>query len=294
MLRKLLQGLAFGSGFGLAFVAICTLWITWFLPRQLDSTVTDFDAGWGLPSDENIVTTPPPVLLRDAFLGSTAIHAGGFEPEGVLAGGDGAIKGRVTVDGRAIEGVRLRLAVNGSVMSQWAMTNADGVYSVAVPFGEYRLDGYELDHTVADNVLAGKISHPTNPHKGPSFRVEPNRAGEGLTLDFIDPIVKKCPRGEVSLSDEIIATWEPVPGAATYTVQLYESEHPQGIGGLESIFDLSRKPVVSAPRINLKARGAALRAGYHYSVEILASDKRREVVSATAPAFLEMDFKVVE
>src|SRR5690349_15045787 len=121
------------------------------------------------PRSESTVQVAPPIVERERFYGSTGLYTGAFSPsfdKKVLAAGPGTIVGSVTSSGKPLKGLRLRLALNGSVMSQWAISNADGRYEIAVPYGKYRVDGYELDSSVAQDVLAGKTDSPRQGHGG--------------------------------------------------------------------------------------------------------------------------------
>ena len=95
---------------------------------------------------EEDVHFPPEISRSNKFLGATGFYSGDFSrgSSGVLSSGPGQIIGAAMVDGEPLEGLRLRLALNGSVMSQWATTGAAGRYEIGVPFGGYRIDGFEL------------------------------------------------------------------------------------------------------------------------------------------------------
>ena len=104
------------------------------------------------PRSEKTVDVAPPVVEQERFYGTHGSFAGEFSPAArhtVLAAGAGRIVGSVTSGGKPLQGLRLRLALNSAVMSQWATTDADGRYEVALPYGKYRIDGYELDSSSA-------------------------------------------------------------------------------------------------------------------------------------------------
>jgi len=60
------------------------------------------------------------------------------------------------VQRQARAGFAVALALNDGVMSEWATTDASGKYAIGVPYGKYRIDGYELDYTVVHALLGGK------------------------------------------------------------------------------------------------------------------------------------------
>ena len=47
-------------------------------------------------------------------------------------------------------------------MGRRAMTDAGGRYAVSLPYGKYRIDGYNLDYSIVDAVLSGKTDSPQN------------------------------------------------------------------------------------------------------------------------------------
>jgi hypothetical protein len=66
-------------------------------------------------------------------------------------------------------------------MSQWATTGADGRYEIALPYGKYRIDGYELDSSVAQAVLASKTDGARQGfHHLDVTVVEEGKPGQGL------------------------------------------------------------------------------------------------------------------
>ena len=144
MLKKFLNGLMFGTGFGIAFSVVVLLALTVIFPKFVGAPIT---------YEKNVTTVPAaPKVAR--YLGSTGSYAGEFKNDGTLTGGPGAIVGKAFVDGKALAGLKLRLALNSSVMSQWATTDTQGEYRVPVPFGEYIVDGFELDHASANQVAS--------------------------------------------------------------------------------------------------------------------------------------------
>ena len=296
MFKRFLHGIAFGLGFGLAFVAIWTVWYSWVYPAL-------FSEGWistqSISSEiENSrgstqVTRPPPISNAAKFLGSTGRYAGEFERTGTLSGGDGIIAGKVTTNEGAVQGLSVRLALNGSVMSQWATTDSNGVYRISVPTGDYRIDGFDIDYKSANSTLGGKIGSPKNPYQSERFSVSDRQPGEGLDLNFIDPIVKTGPFGEVSLAQDIVVTWEPYPGATSYSVQLYESKNKRDVSYKGALYSWSKRPKVHEPRLKINDHGIELKPEKYYFVEIIALDETEQSVSRTPSARGEKDFQTV-
>lgn len=248
------------------------------------------------PRSERTVTTAPP--LTERFYGTHAMMSGEFAQSSrntVLAAGPGKIAGSVTSDGKPLAGLRLRLALNGAVMSQWATSGADGRYEVALPFGRYRVDGYELDSSTVHKILAGKTDGPLRPmHPREATEVAEGKAGIGLDLAYVNPVRKLGPSGEVRLDQPVVVTWEPYPGAAAYRLQLIEQKDPSDYESQRRIFEWRERPVVSGTRFELADHKVALRSGHHYAIEIEALDERRRPLAQSARAFDRMDFRVVE
>lgn len=279
----------FGAGFAIAFIGISYAALCFVFPAMIDT-------GWIRTSEPEEVHVPPAITHTDRFLGSGAYYSGDFAHEGnrVLSPGPGRIVGVATVDGKPVADLRLRLALNGDVMSQWATTGADGQYEVSVPCGKYRIDGYDLDSKSADSVLAGKIGHPQNPHSSGKFNVAEDASGRGLNLDFVDPIELEMPKQRYSTDEDVVIRWQPYPGAREYEVQIFEKDDPRGFGGIEPVFPWSDTPVVTEPVINLGEYAVELKAGRYYTVRVEAKAGPWEPLSQTALGSSGFDFEVVE
>jgi hypothetical protein len=245
---------------------------------------------------EKAVSSPPPVTEVERFWGSHGIYSGDFSSDrsSVLGPGPGKLVGRVTASGRPVSGLRLRLALNGRVLSQWATSDSDGRYEISVPYGQYRIDGYSLDSSVANVVLKGKTDNPQNSHSSEIMNVAEGRSGRALDLDFVDPVKKKGPTGEVSLAKPIVISWEPYPGAATYKLQLIEQKDPRNYMAEKRLFDWNRRPTVPGTSINLSEHGITLTKGFYYTVEVDALDDDQRKLSNSARNFSRPDFFVTD
>ncbi|MCK5305809.1 MAG: carboxypeptidase regulatory-like domain-containing protein [Candidatus Omnitrophica bacterium] len=245
---------------------------------------------------QETVTVLPEIAEKERFLGSSAVYSGEFSDNRskVLTEGRGKIIGQVTSNGKPVKGLRLRLALNGSVMSQWGVTNSDGEYTINVPFGKYRIDGYKFDHSSADLILAGKIGNPRNAHASEIMLVNEKKIGRGLDLDYVDPVIKSGPIGEVSLSEPIIVTWEPYPGASTYRIQLMEQKNPRDYMEQKYLFNWSKRPTVQEAFINITEQGIKLKKSHYYTVEINALDDKQRKISESASRHGRPDFLVTE
>jgi len=290
MLKKLLDGLVFGTGFGIAFVAIWVIAFYFVVPNILGN---QFGSG-AIGSSEKEVNTVPEISVAGRYLGSHASYSRGFprEKNEVLTTGPGQIIGSALANGKPVKGLRLRLALNGSVMSQWAITNAIGKYQVNVPYGKYAVDGFELDHNTADRYLPNKIIHPQRAHTKNAFEVSDGNSGNGINFKFVDPISKKVMKNKYSVVDNVVLEWEPYPNATEYSVQLYEKTDSQTWKST-SLFDWNDRPTVTDTHINLKEFDVQLESGHFYVYEVSAVDKDRKMLSETHRKHTGYDFEIL-
>lgn len=303
--KRFLHGLAFGAGFGIAFVAIWFVAIVFVAPAIFTSRI-ESELGPNevrtapdvtLRTDQDTQVRTAPVLIEhDRYLGSSGIYSGEFSPgrNAVLSAGPGQIAGAAYGNGQPVSGLRLRLALNGSVMSQWATTGGEGRYAVAVPYGTYRIDGFELDRRTADKVLPGKIADPENAHSSGRFEVSAGAPGRGLDFRFVDPVVLDMEKKRFSGDEDVILRWKPYPGASGYSVQIYEKTDPFSYRRNAEVFPWSERPSVTDPFMNLKDHGVDLKPGHYYVVLVCALGADRRILSQTADTFTGFDFKVVE
>jgi len=247
---------------------------------------------------EVLVSASPPI--KERFLGTQGVYSGGFshdDPEKALAVGPGTIAGSATSDGKPVQGLRLRFALNGSVLSEWATTDVAGRYAVRVPYGKYRIDGYKLDYSVVDAVLGGKVDGPQNYYAyGSNVTVEvlEGQAGKGPDFAYVDPVIKKGPKGNISLSKPVVLEWEPYPGAGAYQVQLVEQKDARDFASQKRLIDWSKLPTTYGTSLSLSEHGIKLKSGYHYTVEIRALDARMRTLSTSAELRGGADFVVAD
>jgi hypothetical protein len=251
--------------------------------------------GKGQESKE-IVATPPEI--KERFLGTQGSYSGNFphDRNRVLATGPGRIIGTVTSSGKPARGLRLRLALNEGVMSEWAATDSAGRYAISVPYGKYRIDGYELDYSVVDAVLSGKTDSPQNspPVSNEIITLADGKVGRGLDLEYVDPVKKKGPHGEVSLSKPVVLEWEAYPGAAQYEIQVTEARDPRDYSSRRQLFECCSRPKVSGTSFNLSERGVALKKGHTYFVDITAIDGRGKSLADSAGRQMNPDFSTID
>jgi hypothetical protein len=251
-----------------------------------------------MPGRQTTVTIAPPVADTDRFHGSHASFAGEFSPASrnkLLAAGPGKLVGSVTSNGKPLQGLRLRLALNGAVMSQWATSGADGKYEIAVPYATYRVDGYELDSSNVSSLLGGKIDGPRlQPFGRETVVVAEGSPARAIEFSFVDPVRKKVPGGDVSAAKPVVISWEPYPGASAYRIQVVEQKDPADYTSHQRLFEWRQQPVVSGTSADLAEQGVKLKKGYFYTIEIEALDDNRRKLSEAPRNFHKADFRVVD
>lgn len=301
MFKKFLDGLVFGAGFSITFVTIWFIAYYFVLPGMLESrfnSITDEKVSSIIhENNTSVLKSAPPIIESKRFLGSMGIYSGDFldNKSGVLASGPGKIIGKVTANGEAVAGLKLRLALNGSVMSQWATSDENGQYFVHVPYGEYKIDGYELQHSSANNVLPGMIGYPRLGHSSQKFSVSSDSTGYGLDLQFVSPVIKTIPRNRFSASDNVVIKWQAYPGATQYRIQIHEKTDPRGYNMPEQLFEWQHRPVVSDTSLDLSDfYDTKLQSGHFYTIEIDALDDNMNILSKTARNYSGYDFEIIK
>lgn len=289
MLKRFTDGLIFGTGFGIAFSLVVVVAVYFVLPATMESRYGSASSD----SKTQELSTAPAITSPLRFLGSPAITSGEFRKKGVLASGPGTIIGTSHVNGQPVVGLRLRLMLNGSVASQWATSDADGKYKISVPYGDYVIQGYEFDHAIANQVLAGKITYPRGIYSSESFKVAEGLPGRGLPFKFVDPVIKSFEKKQYSINEDVILEWQAYPGASHYKVQIYEKSDPYTWSN-NRLFEWTEKPELLEPKMRLKDHGVKLKSGHFYVVEISALDADMHIISESARKHSGYDFEVVE
>lgn len=283
MFRKFLQGLMFGAGFAVAFIGIISG--AWYLFSQSQTE-----------ESSSRITATPSLNNSSKYLGSSAIYSGGFMDgeRSVLIEGEGQIIGSATSNNIPIQGLRLRLAVEGSAYTQWAVTNEKGEYTFSVPYGEYQIAGFELDRRSANVALPNKIMHPHRHHSSQKFSVSESEHGRGLYFQFVDPVVLLSKGEKYHSNDDVTLQWKAHPQASSYSVQIYEKNTPEEFNGRNELFTWPERPQVSTTSFNLKKHGVELKPGKFYAVIIEARNAEEHVISKNYQAYDGYHFEVTE
>lgn len=291
MFKRFINGLIFGTGFGIAFVIIGIIGFMYILPETLNSKYSNHT----MLSSDKITYSVPLIESTNKYLGSTNTYSGSaldFDT-GVLASGLGKIAGKAVINGVPLKGLRLRLALNGKIYSQWSKTDQQGIYKIRVPYGRYKITGYELDRNIADKVLSNKINHPQNHYSSIIFDVTSTVDGRGMTFKFVDPVVKTINKIKYKSTDNIKLTWNEYPGATQYAIQIYEKTEPDTWKS-KAIFDWNNRARVFDASMNIKEHGITLKPGYFYSVQIYAKNDENEILSKTPSESFNYDFEVID
>lgn len=285
-LKKILTGFTYGAGFTLGCMAVLAVSSKLWMENQ----VTEFGSMAETPTISSVPT------IKDGFLGTIGCSSGAFggDSEGQLAEGAGEIIGKVKVDGIGVPGLRVKLYLNGSVYSAWGESDSEGMYSISVPYGEYRVDGYSLDPSTAHNVLAGKIESPGHNCSGGRTLVAEGQAGRGLNFIFVEPIALIEPQGRKSVSQPIVARWDAYPGAHSYKLQVHKSAESDGWRGNDRVFDWRERPTVSSEEFDLADIPGGVEAGYWYTISIEALDEEGVPFASTADQHNHRDFEAIE
>lgn len=183
---------------------------------------------------ETVETAPALSAGGVGYLDGTGMSFGAsfdWRTRRVLAEGAASISGKVTADGRARAGIKLRLFLSG-IRSAWATSDASGRYVVRVPPGKYSYQGFELDPVIADSELPGMLLRGERgcPRAHP-VEASAERPGEGPDFRFVTAVSPISPSGRSTVSREKVRlSWKAYPGATDYGVMLLESDR-DGMGG---------------------------------------------------------------
>lgn len=288
MAKRFLNGLVFGAGFAVAFIIVLFVLLFIVLPAVSNS-------GLFVTRGSTMLFKPPRLVAEKRFLGAFEVYSSAFSHDygSVLSTEPGRIVGSASINGEPLSGLLLRLALNGSVMSQWATTDANGRYEIGVPYGTYRIDGYELNRVVTKEILEGKIDHPQNVDTTGPFEVSEEETGQGLNLRFVDPVQLDIPKEKFSADEEIVIAWKAYPGANKYVVQVIEIADAHGIGEDKWLFAGDNSLVVTEPYVKLSDY-IELKPGHYYRVTVDALKDRWPAISNTGSRYRETDFQVVE
>ena len=286
-MKKFLGGLLVGVGIAIGFLVTAWVGLPYVMQRLVFSTPME-----PVPVSPTVATVGFP--KNRGYAGSTGLYSGNFPMTNadVLAGGPAEIQGRVSSADNPIPGLRLRLPLNSKVLSQWAVTDDDGVYHIPVPEGRYVINGFELDGASANTVLAGLIPSPNLDVSSGSFAVHKGQTAKGLDLAFVAPVEKAMSSNQFRASESVDLKWRPYPGARTYKVQLYQRDSFRD--SPKALFGWQHLPEVSSTSLRPVDYGVSPQPGHKYYFTVDAYSTQGIKLSETEMAGLNYDFSVSE
>jgi hypothetical protein len=240
------------------------------------------------PSQPMTVTEAPPLPPAPAPVGGEVLVPGPLSFGltsglwGVLGPGRGFLQGEVRANGKPVSGLKLRLVAELGSLTEWGTSNADGYYSIAVPPGQYKLRGWEIDADSASKTIAGKIVNPaTSRNLPPHFlTVTTDTATSALDLEFIDPIVRVRPANGEAITSATVFEWKPYPGATYYRMYM-QSFGTTPDGEPRDVFVLWH-PSLMGTTTTAVAAGFMLRSGHYYTWKLRAYNTKETCISETA------------
>lgn len=288
MFKKFLNGVLFGAGFAVSFIVIIIIYFQFFFIDSINSRTpyTESDEA----STEVISVSKP----RLGYLGSSAVFSGNFpsDKNKILLGGAGKIIGTIYAESEPVKGIKLRLGLNGEVMSQWATTDNTGKYEVNVPAGEYQINGFEIDFQTADKHLSGLIDAPRNSYSSDTFKVSDSKNGVGLSLSFVKPVIKLNLKSELNIDQEVVISWEAYPEAAHYIIQVYRKQGPTDYITNDTLFQWSNRVKTTATSLKLNGLSDKLESGFYYVFEVHATDESGKHISSSVRQHSSFDFYI--
>lgn len=295
MLKTLVKGFVFGTGFAVAWIVIMTIYAELVVPSLVEES--EFTIDDLVSKAEQQVLDSPPEIVDDTpkFRGTPGMYpteySWGRAP--VLAEGPARIVGSVDADGKPVQGLRLRLILNDTTNSHWAVSGDDGQYVLNVPPGDYQVTGFELDRNTADQVLAGFVDGPNfDGPFGDVIAVTEASPGTGLRFSYVSPVVKSVYREAFSLDDEIVLTWEPYAEAVEYKIQIEGRDKNNSPREIDTLFKWDQQPRTRESRFDLTPLASLLNSGYYYSYEVTALDADGNWLSKSDKRWGDYDFRV--
>jgi len=242
-----------------------------------------------------IVDRMRPVSLSSprAYLGNTMLITGAMDPSrpsvAIVPRGPGRIEGRATLLGQPVANLKLRLALNSRLWSPWLSTDRDGYYSFDLPYGEYSIDGYQLDSNSADRLLPGAVDFPHVIQRVEPLKVDDSGPAQGFEFRYVYPVRVQWPVGSVTIDQARQVVWDPYPGAASYTLRVDRRDSAPTPNGLRKVWMVQNLAETSA---RLPPDALYLAPGI-YDIVVWAIDANGEAI-ATVPGYRGVEFQIVE
>ncbi len=213
----------------------------------------------------------------------------------VLAAGPGQLVGTVTCRRRAGRRVRLRLMLNGSVTEPMGRKRRRG------EIHDRRSLRHLSDRRLRDRSsmrrtwrLRERSTIPGTSTKATLHRASAERPGRALNLDFVDPVRKSSPLGEVSRSSRSSSPGSRIPALGLPGPA--PRMEGMGLAPRDRPTSSTAHPVLKEPSFNPAEHGVELHKGSYYSLTIDAMT-RTGGRSHRAPATSTCgrpDFRVID
>lgn len=293
MLKKILNGVAFGAGFTVVFIVILEIYAEYIFKPRYEREIL---AGSTSPSPSRATVDVPPVLPKKAtYLGPKSYYSPDFKLNKAvdLSAGPGIIVGSAHLNNKPLANLKLRLALNGTALSEWTETDKHGQYTVRVPFGEYRIDGFRFDSAITDSILAGKIENPVHNFKSGYFNVSEDTEGRGTLFRFVSPIEITVPKKRYRLNEPVKFHWSAHPGADNYIIQVLAKPDPYKFFGSSTLFrGWSNQPMTSETSFTLEPEKHGLKPGLFYNINVRALKNKNKPISKSATKHSGYDFEI--
>jgi len=246
MLETFLKGLVFGAGFTIALMGVSTVWFLWVMPQFDDmvyssSYVLDEDVEWVKQSSKDVAGSSDARMVDDedvwmpgVFPGASTVRSFDFQGAETLDSGPGQLVGRVMAEGDPVAGMRFRLALDRHHWSPWTTTDEDGTYLIELPYGAYRVDGYDLDPRGKVRQLGGLVASPSNDFPDEQILVDESGPATGPELVFVSPVELVAPPETMSIDQPLVLAWKPYTSIGSINplfteFQQYPEPSPAGV-----------------------------------------------------------------
>lgn len=288
--RHLINGALWGAGFGFAFSLVLLpdffYWIG-FSPATTEPAPTE-EMVSAVPV---LLSTPPEIAESDNRYVRLGSSIGSISERSPLIAGDSQLYGRLMANGQPVPGAKVQFLVNDSAATQWALTDQSGHFYTSVPPGNYKVNGYRVDHDSVAERLKGLL--PVNLKLGQqeAFYVTSGERHFGLLVNYQSPVEKPITR-RVFSQDALpeALTWEPVHGAKTYEVRLLISRATDGA----EKFVVSKPSVLTMTnKISLAELNDVLVPGHYFWLYVTARDANNDELAQTDLS-TPFDFTVIE
>jgi hypothetical protein len=223
--------------------------------------------------------------------------------------GSERLRGRITLDGVGLEGVKLSLTLNGKYKVEKLKSDSGGVFEVQLPVGDWRINSIAVDKWEGrprsrDLVLfsgheptkgAGQYTrHSLLMDDGLDVSLPAGSSAISVELELRDALSVTWPprskpldtwAADVSGSDADFPTatiaWQPVEAASEYEVQIAHVTH-EGTTTHYTPILMRRLPGLTLPLASLPQRSASGAPADEYAVHVYAFDAEGKLLTESS------------